>query len=281
MVTVLGLFTIIMSFILVVAKVPLYASRVAAAGVLAHDEELFRAPNTFAHPSCIDPSPEERRLCDIMAQRILASTVRVTFQGIGPISIGHGTIIGGRYVITHNHYPNFPPEQGGDEASGATRISIAMANGKFVVYNATSSSFTVIAAEPGILLLDFRTIGEVGFFDYYGLPSAPFKAWDSRSLHAAREVAQVNWDGDKTFVQWVRTASDRDTGRNPAFELENFIELGASGGGVFSDGYHIGNNWLQGKLYYTGTHALARVYSVAAANSASAFQSLIRNSPVD
>lgn len=217
--------------------------------------------------SCIDPSPDLVAGCDAMAQQILDSTVRVMFLNSGPVAIGHGTVVGGRYVITHNHY-KYPLTDATGEANHATKISLARANDEFIMRNAPLSNFTVVAAAPGMLLLDFRTIGGEGFFDHLGIPSAPVASWNSFAIQPGGEVAQANWDGKTTFVEWVRVSSIRDAGSTPALEIENFIELGASGGGVFYGGYHIGNNWLQGMIYHTDTQEMARRYSVATTNDA-------------
>lgn len=217
--------------------------------------------------SCATPAAEMVPVCDAQEQKILASTVRLMFLGPDPVNIGHGTVVGGRYVLTHNHYPSFQPGRVGD-GRNATHISVALANGEFILQNVPLSSYAVVPLDPGTLLLDFQTIDGIGFFDHLGIPSAPVAVWNSFAIQPGSEVAQVNWDGETTFVQWARVSTIRDTGSTPALELENFIELGASGGGVYYAGYHIGNNWLQGMIYHTDTQELARRYSVATTNDA-------------
>ena len=231
--------------------------------------------------SCIDPAPAAEPYCDAASRRILASTVRLMFYSSGPVRISHGTVVGGRYVITHNHYTTYNPEMGDGERARATHITLMLASGEFLLRNAPLSNFTVVVDEPGLLLLDFQTVNGRGFFDYHGIPSAPVAVYNPASIRPGSEVAQVNWDGKTTFVDWGRISSVRDLGPTRALEIDNYIELGASGGGVFSDGYHIANNCLQGKVYRTHTRDLVRGYSVATTNDATALSTIASEFPAD
>jgi hypothetical protein len=257
--------------------------------------------------SCIDPLPDAKLRCEAISRRILASTVRVMFFSDGPVRIGHGTVVGGRYVITHNHYATYQPDVVGQGLAGAPHISVALANGEFILRNAPISNFTIVVAEPGMLLIDFQTIDGTGFFDYHGIPSAPLTVWEPSAVKPGSEVAQVNWDGETTFVEWARVSSIRDADPVPALEIDNFIKLGASGGGVFYDGQHIANNCLQGMVYYTRaremvrthrrpdsfesastmlvnstpTRELVRTYSVAMLNTASALSLITSGMPAE
>lgn len=69
--------------------------------------------------------------------------------------------------------------------------------------------------------------------------------WQALGLRPGMEVAQLNWDGQNTHVDWVRVSRiDLDNG-TPVVRLENYVAPGASGGGVFYAGHHIGNNWFR------------------------------------
>lgn len=248
---------------------------------MAASSEQHRIPSLTLTPSCIDPAAGAQAVCEAMAQRILASTVKVMFLGDGPVCTGHGTVVGGRYVITHNHYSTYHSGERAGALARKTHISLSLANGEFILRNAPLSNFTVIASEPGFLLLDFRTVGGQGFFDHLGVPSAPLVTWNAAAIQPGSEVAQVNWDGKTTFVEWVRVSSIRETGSTFALEIDNYIELGASGGGVFSGGYHIANNRLQGSVYQKRTRERVRGYSVATVNDATALSFLVLEEPAD
>ena len=60
-------------------------------------------PAADTAPSCANPTPQTAAGCAALAEKILAATVRLEFYGCG--GIGHGTIYGGRYLITDKHYP--------------------------------------------------------------------------------------------------------------------------------------------------------------------------------
>ena len=118
-----------------------------------------------------------------------------------------------------------------------------------------------------MLVLDFKEYSGVGFFDSVGVPSAEFKAWDSLSLQPGMEVAQVDWDGSTAAVNWVKINSIRVVEGVPALELASFVAQGASGGGVFWNGYHIANNWSRATELAQNSEAIIRQYSVAALDS--------------
>lgn len=226
---------------------------------------VYRPPESR---SCIDPTPADKPHCDAASRRILASTVRLLFLSSGPVRVGHGTVIDGRYIITHNHYASLQRGESPALARAETHLSVALADGQFILRNAPLSSYTVVASRPGLMLLDFKTIKGIGFFDYHGVPSAPLGVAKLSAIRPGSEIAQVNWDGKTTFVEWARVSSIREDGPVPALEIDNFIELGASGGGVFYEGRHIANNWLQGRALRTDTRAVVRLYSVAASDDA-------------
>ena len=115
-----------------------------------------------------------------------------------------------------------------------------------------------------MLVLDFKEYGGVDFFDSVGVPSADFKAWDSLSLQPGMEVAQVDWDGSTAAVKWVQINGIRAVEGTPVLELTSFVTEGASGGGVFWNGYHIANNWSRATELAQDSEAIIRQYSVAA-----------------
>jgi hypothetical protein len=221
---------------------------------------------TAVGPSCAAPTPEMASDCEEVAQRILAATVRLEFHGPSG-GIGHATIIGGRYLVTHNHYPITAAALNNGGEGVVTAISVFKANGEIILLKAPLSYFKIVGEEAETLVLDFFLYSGVGFFDSLGVPSADWGDGDFSLPQPGSEVAQINWDGSTTRVDWVRVIAIHNDGGNSTLELDNFVEQGASGGGVFYNGVHVGNNWSRQTERLTSGEIL-RQYSVAALNTA-------------
>lgn len=216
-------------------------------------------------PSCANPTPETASGCELEAQRILASTVRLEFHGPSG-GIGHATVVGGRYLITHNHYPATAATLNNGGEGLVTAVSVFKANGDVILLKAPLSYFKVVKEEPEMLVLDFQVYSGVGFFDSLGVPSIDLGDAGFALPQPGSEVAQINWDGSIARVDWTRvTAIHTDSG-NTTIEVDNFVEQGASGGGVFFNGVHIGNNWTR-QTERLASGEIVRQYSVAALNS--------------
>jgi NADH:ubiquinone oxidoreductase subunit B-like Fe-S oxidoreductase len=56
-------------------------------------------------------------------------------------------------------------------------------------------------------------------------------------------VAQVDWDGERAHIDWVVVDKIITQEGTPRLILSNGVLNGASGGGIFWNGYHIANNW--------------------------------------
>ena len=54
----------------------------------------------------------------------------------------------------------------------------------------------------------------------------------------------------------------------PSLEVANYVMPGASGGGVYWNGYHVGNNWYRTYDSDPNSGAILRSYTVVALNSA-------------
>lgn len=238
----------------------------AGAGMAIATTESQPVVSEDAAPSCANPTSDLAAVCDEIAQRILAATVRLEFHGPAG-GIGHGTIIGGRYLLTHNHYPVTAAALNNGGEGLVTAVSVFRANGDIVLLKAPLAYFKVIREEPEMLLLDFQAYGGVGFFDSLGVPSIAWQDGNAPLPAVGSEVAQVNWDGSTARVDWVRVTASHDDGGVARIELDNFVEQGASGGGVFYNGVHIANNWTR-QTDRLESGAIVRQYSVAALNPA-------------
>lgn len=222
--------------------------------------------NPASEPSCANPTPELTPNCNALAQQALAATVRIEFHGPSG-GIGHGTVLGGRYVLTHNHYPVSAAALANGGEGEVTAISVLKVNGDIILLKAPLTYFTVVDDIPEALTLDFQEYGGIGFFDSLGVPSAESTTLDQLSLQPGVEVAQVDWNGATAHVDWVRVTAVHTNGDTSYLELENFIGQGASGGGVFYNGVHIANNVSRSTTRVAETGQTLRQYSVAALNS--------------
>ena len=242
---------------------------VSAAQPVADEREVVRAT-----PSCAAPDAMHAERCRTMEAAILASTVRLRLEELAPAeggfevvdhSIGHATVMAGRYLVTHNH---FSLSLANLHDGRLRRLSAYGPDGRVIVQHAPLHVFEVLVAEPQTLVLDFGTYGRQGALAYFGFSSAEFIDWRTSGLQPGDEVAQVNWDGQRTFVEWVRVAHRRDQDGAPSLELENYVAQGASGGGIFYEGAHVGNNWFHGSVERAESGDVLRQYTVAALNGA-------------
>jgi hypothetical protein len=209
--------------------------------------------NNQAERSCANPATAMTATCQAMEDEILASTVRLLLytplmqiEGEGyriVNSMGHATVMDGRYLVTHNHY---------DE----TILSMLLAGDpeNLITVNIFNTVGEIITQVPGqalsVLLVENETVvfdlGEndgVGYLTVLGLTSAKMVAQPSVSLEAGMEVAQIDWDGNASHVDWVRIDAINTNSNTPIINVSNCVLNGASGGGVYWQGQHIGNNW--------------------------------------
>jgi hypothetical protein len=207
-------------------------------------------------------------------KQILASVVRLDVIGPSksdPAQVigegGHGTIIDGRYLIVHNHFDidlSVFADEGFQECASLTMYS---ASGYLILREMPPPLFKIIIEEAETLVLDFGTNDEgLRFFDWFRVPSAPFMSWHELELLPGMEVAQVNWDGKRTQIDWITVLEVITTEGTPRLMLDNPIAHGSSGGGIFWKGFHIANNW---KLvhYMSENNSDPSQYSIAALNS--------------
>jgi hypothetical protein len=209
--------------------------------------------------SCAHPTARQLATCRDLEQQILNSTLRIDIEAwlevagssgeYGTQSFaraagnGHATIKDGRYLVTHNHFgiPLPALESGAAFVFGA--VTVYTAEGRELTLDLEEIPFTVSGIDQETLIFDFGTIDGQGIFAVKSLPSATFRSWEELTLRSGMEVAQVDWDGFKTSINWV-TIEKIITDNGPArLVLSGGLTPGASGGGVFLNGQHIANNW--------------------------------------
>ncbi|HSM57751.1 MAG TPA: hypothetical protein VK879_16480 [Candidatus Sulfomarinibacteraceae bacterium] len=223
--------------------------------------------------SCVAPSITGVERCQQLEAAILATTLRLEItlktlhsHGSGSptrVSVGHATVVDGRFLVTHNHFAQSPDEQ---QERKLLTLSAYRADGSLAIHQAPPHTFQVFMAGPQTLVFDFGQYGGQGAFDYMGMASAQLGAWQALGLRPGTEVGQVNWDGKKSHVDWVQVSSVGLENGIPVLQLDNYAEPGASGGGVFYAGHHVGNNWYRNaaRLFITGK--TLREWTVAALN---------------
>jgi hypothetical protein len=216
--------------------------------ILSRSEQIGPASDQ----SCADPVGDRVAICRILEQAFLDSTVRLLIYALPPDvegsnspifgTISHGTVMEGRYLVTHNHYEEAVfPLLGQDDPENLFMIDIFDAGGELIL-QVPSQRISVLVADRQTMVLDFGESDGLGLFAALGLPSAEFMAQPSMPLQPGMEVAQIDWDGTSSHINWVTIEEVITESIIPNIKLSDCIGSGASGGGVFWQGHHIGNN---------------------------------------
>jgi hypothetical protein len=188
--------------------------------------------------SCPNPDPSIRERCERYEEQILATVVRLEVRtpslddpSLLTESGGHGTIKDGRFIVVHNHFA-IDLSIFADEAQRAqASLTLYGANGYMLLRDVHPPLFEIVVQDRETQVLDFGTNDEgEGFFDWYRVPSAPFRNSQEITIQAGSEVAQVNWDGQITYIDWVKVQKVITHDGVPRLLLENPINQGSSGG---------------------------------------------------
>jgi hypothetical protein len=216
--------------------------------------------------------------CEEMEQKILSTTLRIEIktsiiyvEGQGYSSLfsnGHGTVMGGRYLLTHNHFRLPLLELLADDFNGKlATITLYTADGN-LLWQGPLTTAAVAFEDSETLLLEFLDKNGQGLFGSLGIRSADFAADGSPQITAGASVAQVNWDNEQATVQWTRVKELFNEAGTPVLQLADCIIPGSSGGGVFFKGEHLANNWIRSMGCVEGSNDVSLLYSTAALNSA-------------
>ncbi len=203
--------------------------------------------------SCSEPRPEMATICALREAYYLERTVRLELWHMIDqdgtrgecVDVSHATVLDGRYLVTHNHFP-VPLTQLLDAPGDyAIRASVYRTNGEIVLKDVPPTAFNLVLADEQTAVLDFFEYAGQGLFEAVGVPSAMFASGETIRFAVDAELAQVDWDGETAHIDWVHLRQIvRDDGP-PCLVIDNFVGHGASGGGVFWNGYHVGNNWTR------------------------------------
>ena len=233
--------------------------------------------NNQAERSCANPAPAMAVTCQAMEDEILASTVRLLMftpimhvEGEGyriVNSMGHATVMNGRYLVTHNHYDETILSMLlQEDPDNLITVNIYNSNGE-IISQVPGQMLKVLRVEHETVVYDLGEKDGIGYLTTLGIPSAKMLSLPSVSLEAGMEVAQINWDGSSTHVDWVRIDATNTQADTPIVNVSNCILKGASGGGVFWQGQHIGNNWSRTDKCDSGLDIGDEIVSTVALNS--------------
>lgn len=186
-------------------------------------------------------------------QTILASTLRIEIstwmmyvEDHGYVSYsgdGHGTVIDGRHLVTHNHFQApLLDLMADDENSELATVTLYMADGQ-QLWQGPLTAMDVAFEDSETLLFEFQDKNGRGLFETLGVPSAEFEVLPQNSVQLGTEVAQINWDNRQAHVQWTKVEAITKEGDTLVIRLSDCLVPGSSGGGIFMDGVHIANNW--------------------------------------
>ena len=200
--------------------------------------------------TCANPTILNVESCREMEEQILNSTVRILVESwqvadneqgyIIEHSAGHATVMDGRYLVTHDHFSiPLSIQQPEDERYAYSVVFLYDTKGN-LLQKAPLSDFEIINEANEVMILAHT---EANFFDELGVESAKFLDWRAVTLEAGMEVAQIDWDGQISRVDWTKVKEVRINEETPILILEDGAIPGASGGGIFWNGYHIANNW--------------------------------------
>jgi hypothetical protein len=232
--------------------------------------------NNQAERSCANPTPEMAAPCQAMEDEILASTVRLLIytpimhvkgEGYRIVnSMGHATVMSGRYLVTHNHYDETILSMllEGDPENLIT-VNIYNSNGE-IISQVPGQMLKVLLVEHETVVYDLGENDSVGYLTTLGFPSAKMMALPSVALKAGMEVAQIDWDGNSTHIDWVKIDATNTKADTPIINVSNCILKGASGGGVYWQGQHIGNNWSRTDKCDSGVASGEEIVSTVALN---------------
>lgn len=239
----------------------------------------WRLPQTAVNPptnvnantvSCIEPATNPEQ-CAAQEAQILASIVRIVFHGDYQVrqpvdftgSVSHGTVMDGRYLVTHNHFGFDIAILSPGNNQGIAGFSLYRGSGERIVRDAPVDTFTAVRQDAQTLLLDFGP----DYFTNLDVPSAGFLSAEDVQVPVGAEVAQLDWDGERSYIVWTNVIRIATEDGAPYLMMNHYGVQGASGGGVFWQGQHVANMWAHGRIIDPDTGAFVRAYSMAALNS--------------
>ncbi len=219
-------------------------------GAISFEPQIAARSSLVETLSCAEPVGTAVEICRQIEERILQSTVRIEITSWAvlkgdrgfdfDVKASHATLKDGRYLVTHNHFSSaFNAQDNIGQLEGYQSVRLSDAQGK-MLFQGPLSDFEVVWEDEETLVIGHRN---ETIFGRLGLVSAEFVDGTAVSLQPGMEVAQIDWDGSNTWVEWTTIEAVQDENGVPVLVLDGDIMIGASGGGVFWQGAHVANNW--------------------------------------
>jgi len=226
--------------------------------------------------SCRNQTNYELRVsCRQMEAQILAATVRIEMNGyylVGGQRLSltkggksHATVIGDRYLVTHNHFRYSLLEEAAVDGEGYTGISLRTMDGKLVLENASLSIINIAYEDEEILVLELVDEQRQNLLEKMNLHSAKALDWESVDWEMGMEIAHIDWNGVKAHINWVQVEKVITDGV-VHIEVDSYAMKGSSGGGAYWNGYHIGNILAHNLEKDFTTGEVTRLYTMIALN---------------
>jgi len=211
--------------------------------------------------SCRAPrDAAERVQCAGLERRILAATIFLRFtlhcghngdRSQVALIPSHATILDSRTLLTHNHfYPLADPD------CAAVALELAQATGARLAVIEDAATLTGLVAQLRPNPVGSSNQTRLVHFPmplFTPAPALTFEAIDRAASRAifgySGELAEINWEAfpNATRVQWVRPVALERRGDALGLVVDQAVEIGASGGGLFrvtpAGLVHVGNIW--------------------------------------
>lgn len=217
-------------------------------GIENESFEEFQSQSPTNQISCANPGPANAAYCYQMEQYILNTTARIRIESwvvkedesgyAIDYSEGHATVKDGRSLVTHNHFsiPLSILQQG----DGSYSVIYLYNTEGLLLHKGSLSDFELLQQENESLVFTHK---DANFLTQLGFTSAQFKDAGTYTIEIGSEIAQIDWDGQTTRVDWTTVTAVRLLDGTLVLVFDDDTLPGASGGGIFWNGEHIANNW--------------------------------------
>jgi hypothetical protein len=225
------------------STLPVVADEIAG-GASASTEQTDR--NSSCGPASAQDEPDRRSA----EEKLLNSTVRIYVETWRVKSdesgydydskVAHATIKDGRFLVTHNHFSR--PLGGEQEVDSHTVVRVRTLQGETVI-DLPLTEISITIEDEQLLVLDLGEQGASVLRSAQDAQSAEFAICKAEEILPGTTVAQIDWDGETTRVDWTTVSEVQIVDGAARIVLADGVKPGASGGGVFLSGRHVANNW--------------------------------------
>lgn len=230
-------------------KLSLFVSIVIVISIMSLYAKLNSVPQSHAYDGSQKEVVCRSEACAQVEAAVLRSTVRIHLQAWRmkadesgfelEESLGHATLRNGRTLVSHNHFEILEQV---DVPDTAISVVIYDSSGRYL-FSSPLTDFAMSLEGDETRVFEMKYEYDQLQMAGAGIVSAQFDDWHSLDLKPGMAVAQIDWDGTATRVDWT-VIEEVITGDGlPRVILSEGVTRGGSGGGVFLNGIHIANNW--------------------------------------